>query len=69
MRIVVFADVPPFDSSSAGRELEGFDVDLAKMVAAALGVKVELAAGHRRKPHPYLLTDKVDIVRHAVMSA
>ena len=27
---------------SADRELEGFDIDLAKLVAASLGVKLEL---------------------------
>jgi len=38
VRIIVFADVPPFGSVNVNRELEGFDIDLAKMVAQSLGV-------------------------------
>src|SRR5258705_532878 len=30
VRIIVFSDVPPFSSTNVKRELEGFDVDLAK---------------------------------------
>ena len=35
IRVVVFTDVPPFSSANVKRELEGFDVDLARMVADA----------------------------------
>lgn len=34
VRITVFADVPPFGMLNANRELEGFDVDMAKLVAS-----------------------------------
>jgi polar amino acid transport system substrate-binding protein len=47
VRIVVFADVPPFSSTNANRELEGFDVDLltdrADMNIAAMSVTAERA--------------------------
>ncbi len=37
VRVGVFADVPPFGSPNAARELEGFDIDMANMVAKSLG--------------------------------
>ena len=61
VRIIVFSDVAPFSSNNAKRELEGFDVDLAKMVADALGVKLELVPATAANRIPYLLTDKADM--------
>src|SRR3546814_5551798 len=60
VRVIVFADVPPFSSINANRELEGFDVDLAKMVAQSLGVKLELVQATAAKRIPYPITDKAD---------
>ena len=62
VRVGVFADVPPFGYPNANRELEGFDIDLANMVAKALGVKLELVTVTAPNRIPYLLTDKIDIV-------
>lgn len=61
VRIIVFADVPPFSSINANRELEGFDVDLAKMVAQSLGVELELVQATAANRIPYLITDKADM--------
>ena len=61
VRIIVFADVPPFGSMNANRELEGFDIDLAKLVAEALGVRLELVQATAANRIPYLLTDRGDI--------
>ena len=61
VRIIVFSDVPPFSSNNVKRELEGFDVDLAKMIADALGVKLELVPATAANRIPYLLTDKADM--------
>ena len=61
VRVVVFTDVPPFSSANVKRVLEGFDVDLARMVADALGVKLELVPAAAANRIPYLLTDKADI--------
>jgi len=57
----VFSDVPPFSSTNVKRELEGFDVDLAKMIAEGLGVKLELVQATAANRIPYLLTDKADM--------
>ena len=61
VRIIVFADIPPFGSLNVNRELEGFDIDLAKMLAQSLGVKLELVQATAANRIPYLLTDKADI--------
>jgi polar amino acid transport system substrate-binding protein len=62
VRVAVPLDVPPFGSQNQNREPEGFDVDLANMVAKALGVKLELQQVTAANRIPFLLTDKVDIV-------
>jgi len=62
VRIGVPLDVPPFGSQNVNREPEGFDVEMAGMVAKALGVKLELTQITGANRIPYLLTDKVDIV-------
>ena len=66
VRIAVPLDVPPFGSQNQQREAEGFDVELAGMVAKALGVKLELQQVTGANRIPFLLTDKVDIVISAL---
>jgi polar amino acid transport system substrate-binding protein len=61
VRIAVPLDVPPFGSLNQERKPEGFDIDLAEMVAKALGVKLELQQVTAANRIPFLLTDKVDI--------
>lgn len=61
VRIIVFGDVPPFGSQNAARELEGFDIDLAAMVAESLGVTLEMVQATAANRIPYLLTDRADI--------
>lgn len=61
VRIIVFADVPPFGTLNAKRELEGFDIDIAKALAQALGVRLELVPATAANRIPYLLTDKADL--------
>jgi polar amino acid transport system substrate-binding protein len=62
IRIGVPLDVPPFGSQNVNRQAEGFDVDMANMVAKAMGVKLELTQITGANRIPFLLTDKVDIV-------
>ena len=61
VRIIVFADVPPFGTQNANRELEGFDIDLAHMVAESLGVTLEMVQATAANRIPYLLTDRADM--------
>src|ERR1043165_2203473 len=62
IRIATPLDVPPFGSQNAQREPEGFDIELAGMVAKALGVKLELQQVTGANRIPFLLTNKVDLV-------
>jgi len=62
IRIGVPADLPPFGMPNANRELEGFDIDLARLVAEALGVKLDMVVVSAPNRVPYLLTDKVDVI-------
>src|SRR6185437_14911298 len=62
VRIATPLDVPPFGSQNEKREPEGFDIELAGMVAKALGVKLELQQVTGANRIPFLLTDKVDMV-------
>ncbi|MEY4682045.1 MAG: hypothetical protein RLZZ276_3694, partial [Pseudomonadota bacterium] len=62
VRIAIPLDVPPFGSVNQERKAEGFDLDMAEMVAKALGVKLEVQQVTGANRIPFLLTDKVDIV-------
>ena len=62
VRIAIPLDVPPFGSVNQERKPEGFDLDMAEMVAKALGVKLEVQQVTGANRIPFLLTDKVDIV-------
>jgi len=61
IRIAVPQDLPPFGSVQDG-QLEGYDVDVAKLVAADLGVRLELVPVTSVNRIPALLTEKVDLV-------
>jgi len=62
VRIATPLDVPPMGSQNEKREAEGFDVELAGMVAKAMGVKLEMQQVTGANRIPFLLTNKVDIV-------
>jgi polar amino acid transport system substrate-binding protein len=62
VRIATPLDVPPMGSQNEKREAEGFDVELAGMVAKALGVKLEMQQVTGANRIPFLITNKVDIV-------
>ena len=62
VRIATPLDVPPFGSQNEKREPEGFDIELAGMVAKALGAKLEMQQVTGANRIPFLITNKVDIV-------
>lgn len=62
IRIAVPQDFPPFGSVGADMEPKGYDVDMAKLIAAKLGVKLELVPVTSANRIPYLQTNKVDLV-------
>jgi polar amino acid transport system substrate-binding protein len=62
VRIGVPLDAPPFGSQDASRNPVGFDIEMAEMVAAGLGVRLEMQQITGANRIPFLLTDQVDIV-------
>jgi len=60
--IAVFSDVPPLGYMDDKNELQGIDVDVARELAAALGVEVEFVPTTNANRIPYLETEKVDLV-------
>lgn len=62
LRVGVLSDYPPYGFIDAQQELQGFDVDLAKMLAEGIGVKLELVPVTAPNRIPFLLTNKVDAV-------
>ena len=62
IRIGVPQDLAPFGSVSSSGQLEGYDVDVARLVAKDLGVKLELVPVASVNRIPYLQTGKVDLV-------
>ena len=62
IKIAVPENFPPFGSLGADGEHEGFDVDVAKLVAKDLGVKLELVPVTSKQRIPFLETNRVDLV-------
>lgn len=62
LRVGVILSFPPFGSRNANGEPEGYDVDMAKEVANALGVKLEIIDTTAADRIPNLQTGKVDLV-------
>ena len=53
---------PPFGALGIEGEYEGYDVDVAMLIAADLGVELELVPVTSKQRIPFLETDKVDLV-------
>ena len=50
----VFEDFPPFSSVGGDMSLKGYDIDVAKILADALKVKLELVGVTGQNRIPYL---------------
>ncbi|MFT3688781.1 transporter substrate-binding domain-containing protein [Paenirhodobacter sp.] len=62
LRVAVPQDFPPFGSVGADMSPQGYDIDMAKLIAERMGVKVELVPVTSANRIPYLQTNKVDLV-------
>ena len=58
----VLTDYPPFGGTDAQQQPAGYDADVAKLMAKALGVQVELIPVTGPNRIPYLLTNKIDVL-------
>lgn len=62
IKIAVPENFPPFGSLGASGEHEGYDVDVARLIAKDLGVELEIVPVASKQRIPYLETDRVDLV-------
>lgn len=62
IRIAVPQDFPPFGSVGPDLQPRGYDIDMARLIAERMGVKVELTPVTSANRLPYLQTRKVDLV-------
>lgn len=63
----VFPAAPPYGTTNAKGEIEGIDIEIARLMAEDLGVKLETIATNGAARIPTLLTGKADVLI-AVMS-
>lgn len=62
MKIGVPVDAPPFGFIGGDQQPAGLDVDVAQLIAAKLGAKVQLVPVASAQRIPALLDKKVDLV-------
>lgn len=62
LRVAVPEDYPPFGSVGPDMKPQGYDIDMATLLAKSMNVKVELVPVNSANRIPYLQTDKVDLI-------
>ena len=60
--IGILADYPPFGFTNEKGELDGYDIEVGKLMAKYLGVEPEIVGVTGPNRIPYLLTNKVDVL-------
>lgn len=62
IKVAIPQDYPPFGSVSKDLQAQGYDIDVAKLIAQSLGVKLVLVPVTSANRIPFLTTKKVDLV-------
>jgi polar amino acid transport system substrate-binding protein len=62
LKVGIFEDFPPFASLGADMKIQGYDVEMADILAKALGVKAELVGITGQNRIPFLSEQKVDVL-------
>jgi polar amino acid transport system substrate-binding protein len=62
LRVAVPQDFPPFGTVGADMKPQGYDIDMAALIAKELGVKLELIPVSSTNRIPYITTGKADLV-------
>ncbi len=62
IKIAVPTDYPPYGFVDTSMEPQGYDIEMAQLIAAKLGAKLELVPVSSANRIPYLQTHKVDLV-------
>jgi polar amino acid transport system substrate-binding protein len=60
IKIGIFEDFPPFASLGSDMKIDGYDVEMANLIAKAIGVKAELVGITGQNRIPFLVEHKVD---------
>src|SRR3546814_9366599 len=60
IKVGIIIDFPPYGTTDVHNKPDGYDADVAKLLAQHLGVKLDLVPVTGPNRIPYLLTDKVD---------
>ncbi|WP_375000049.1 transporter substrate-binding domain-containing protein [Aeromicrobium sp. CTD01-1L150] len=61
IRVAVLPDFPPFSVQNASGEFEGYEVDVAKALAEALDVELDLVSTDGASRLPLLSADRADV--------
>lgn len=62
IKVGIVIDFPPYGTTDASNKPDGYDADVAKLLAKSLGVKLELIPVTGPNRIPFLLTDKADVL-------
>jgi polar amino acid transport system substrate-binding protein len=66
IRVGVNPNFPPMSSYGKSNALEGFDIDVGRAVAQALGVKAEFVTTETQQRVPFLVSNRIDIALGAL---
>lgn len=66
IRVGVNPNFPPMSSFGMTNQLEGFDIDVGRRIAAALGVEVEFVTTATAQRVPFLVSNRIDIALGAL---
>ena len=62
IKIAIPSDYPPYGSVDRNMKTQGLDIEMAELIAAKMGVKVDLVPVTSANRIPYLQTRKADLV-------
>lgn len=62
LRVAVPQDLPPWGFVGPDMSVQGYDIDMANLIAAKLGVKAQLVPVTSENRVPFLQTNKVDLI-------
>ncbi len=66
IRVGVNPNFPPMSSFGMTNQLEGFDVDMGRLIAEKLGVEVEFVTTEAAQRVPFLVSNRIDIALGAM---
>ena len=66
IRVGVTPNFPPMSSFGMTNQLEGFDIDIGRRIADALGVDVEFVTTETAQRVPFLISNRIDIALGAM---